>query len=347
MKYRTGIWWLDARENLRRQEKGMDRCLDIKPYNGINYKLCYHAPLFSALNYWGVDLAVFFSNDIFTYSFHKEDDHLLKCDNIEIVSEDIILNRVGLVQYELGKFEEDEIIKAIQHGYPVFVPIDRYYWKDLKYNAAMYQRSHRTHYFLVVGYEKRPRMFVVIDIFDDGEKFKAFYNKIDFEMLRQCSHMYNLMKQDKWKLAVLDIVKTDCGRLKQDYKAIFRTNLESYKSNIFNSFENIIYAIHFLKENISNTTAISKVAEKSINMYAGMNYKKVQAYEITYFWEEASCISDICMHLAVLHFKMISIFRKMHIGRKFDEKYCSKEIEIMKQIYEKEVQVYNMIFSLI
>lgn len=75
---------------------GLKKRLDIEPYNCVNYKLCYHAPLFSALQYWGVDLDVFLSNDIFTYSFHEIEGHVLQCDNIEVIPESVILEKIGL-----------------------------------------------------------------------------------------------------------------------------------------------------------------------------------------------------------------------------------------------------------
>lgn len=324
----------------------MERRLNIEPYNRVDYKLCYHSLLFSALKYWGVDLAAFFSNDIFTYRFHRAGDHLLKCDNVEIVPEDAILKKAGLVQHGLDEFDENVVMGAIQQGYPVFAPIDGYYWNDPWYNAAVYQKIHQPHYFLIVGYELEEKTFTVIDVFDNGGGFKAFYNKIKSEMLRQCCHMYQFMLRGQWKLAVLDIAQTGQGRIQQNYGEIFRTNLRDYKSEIYSSFENIKCAMKYLGENMDNEEIMAQIAGQSANRYMGMNYKKVQAYEAAYFLDKALAVRDAYRNLSALHYEMVSLFRKMYAEGKYDRKRCHETIDIMGEIYEEEVKVCDMLFSL-
>lgn len=190
MKWKTKPCQIEA-GRFEEQTGKMNKCLDIMPYSDINYKLCYHAPLFSALQYWKIDLDIFFANDIFVYNFYKEEKHVLQCDNIEVIPEKDILNNLGLHWYEIKVFDVNEIINSIEQGYPVFAPIDRYYWKDLKYNASVYMKTHKTHYFLVVGYDIENEEFIVIDVFDSGREFKTFYNRVNFSILSQCVEMYN------------------------------------------------------------------------------------------------------------------------------------------------------------
>lgn len=325
----------------------MEKRLNIEPYNDINYKLCYHTPIFSALRYWSVDLNVFLSNDIFVYDFNKETGCILNCRNIEIIPEGEILQELGLRWYEIKKYNEEEIIGAIQKGYPVFAPIDRYYWKDSQYNAAVYMKTHKAHYFLITGYDIQKKIFIIIDIFDNGKDFKAFYNTISFSMLQKCVDMYSHRSMGVWKLSVLEGISPRKNMIKNDYKEIISSNLKTYRETIYQSFDNILQTTYYLEQISTDSLQMEVVARRCMNLYMGMNYKKVQAYEITHFWESAADTGEMFDNLSLLHYKMITGFRKMFIKRKFDWNNVDKQIQIIKQIHEEEIKAHNKLFSLL
>lgn len=325
----------------------MERQLDIEPYKCVNYKLCYHAPLFSALQYWGANLDVFLSNDIFVYSFHERDGHVLQCDNIEVIPEKELFLKVGLRQCELELFDERLIMEAIREGYPVFAPIDRYYWEDRKYNGALYLKTHKTHYFLVVGYDLQKREFTVIDIFDNGKEFDVFHNRIGFEQLRQCCEGYREKYRSTWQLSVLEPGEPQAGVKERDYREVMVNNLKSYRETIYESFQNIRKAIACLKQNMGDLSVIADICQRSLSMYIGMSLKNVQGYETTHFLQESGDVGEAYAELSMLHYRMVALFRKMHWTGRYEREQCCKVLEIMDGIYEKEIYAYHRVFSLL
>lgn len=203
---------------------GIDRTLDTFTFadHGLN---CFIVPKYLATAAFGAGNREIFYTYFYLYSHY--DLNGLTHDWSEI--EEYVLHRKLGLKLETIKIGSDlphQIMQALDHGCPVFVPVDR---GALFYNRK-YLENHHPHMFLVKGYNAATGMVMIHDCEQNdkllnsglsepllrqiGSIYSEFY--IPFDMLVACNRSYNehfsLLKHEIQIMSPSGAVATPGGR---------------------------------------------------------------------------------------------------------------------------------------
>lgn len=160
-----------------------EKILNAHPFNDILYKGCLYNSLFSLLQYNNIDIYRYMTEDVIVYKY-QEESGLIDTEFIENKSLQEMLQE-DHIQFITKKFCEDitqEIVHAIDLGNPVIISCDPYYNPG---RTDAYQKLHFNHSILVNGYNRRKRIFYILE-HKHWENLNYEQNIIPFDVLELC-----------------------------------------------------------------------------------------------------------------------------------------------------------------
>lgn len=315
--------------------------LNIKPYDAFFYKACRYNPIFSALQYYRINVEPFFANDIFLYKYDCGD-CMPRSECMMVEHECIIFDKLG-IQFEPCELLSISFIESsIKEDIPVLISIDKFYWNDLKWNTLWYNKKHLRHFFLIIGIDAITKVVDIIDVFDNGKDFYCFCNTIEYGLLEKCyqgvEEVYGKEKQELSR-----IIHNGNAVYKPNYYSVFCRNMNTYKEKIGKSREAIIECKQFYQENEADHFQIFEAVKKSLGTCFNCAHKRVQAYEYSFFWGEDEIISKTIKNSHDANYLLICLLRKTAIEGKADYEIVKKIEGQLDNIYNNETLLYNRI----
>lgn len=244
----------------------MKKLLDgIVPYNDLYYSYCLYNSLFSAIKYHNVDILPIMINGIPEYSY-IEDLKKIGVYYTATEEQEKIMNKIGLKTILLEKFTDfHEFIKqSIDNGGPVIVNIDWFYMPNQK---QTYNKTHRMHTIIVIGYDDN----AMYSIFDQKFVDTLSYTncEISFDSLKEAYSGYLDLYNKSYSHGVFSVQKFDnqVNHKSSDYKKI-------YIENILNKeyFNKRLYVINDYLNNINELLDDTNfITEKFNSVLSGLN----------------------------------------------------------------------------
>lgn len=326
---------------------------NIKPFSDVFYKTCMYNPLLTGVYYFNGSIMPFLANDFFTYQYNEKKGFRLLGKNIKPIPELRLINNMGIASdfnFNADNYVE-EIKEALNSNFPVFVPIDRFYWSDEGTNTAFYNVRHFAHYFLAFGYNDIDQKFDIVDVIENN--CNCFKSKIEYNELVECYQGFckNLESDVKaFKMYRNTSVRSNKDlSCPEEYIAIHRMNFINYKEEIYNGLENIKKAIELYKNCIDDSGELLKEDQVSISMPFSFieRSKKAQMYQVyTFFGEKQEifqCLKNIIDNFAVVK----GLLLKMVIAQSCNEKSMNTVVERLEEIYRQEKNYYTMLTNML
>lgn len=314
----------------------------IVPYNDFYYSYCLYNSLFSAINYHKIDILPIMINGIPEYFYDKE---TMKFGVIykDIIEQEIVMNKTGLKSIYLDESVEfNEFIKqSIDDDGPVIINIDWFYMSNQK---QTYNKTHRMHTILVVGYDEDKEIY---NIFDQKFVDTLTYDicEISFKALKEAYNGYLDLHKKKYSCGVVSIQKND--NQKNDNQKNDYDNLNIIKKLYIENILNKEYwkkRIFIIKDYINNINELlddtSFITVKFNSVLAGLNdiinQKNVEKYVYSTLFEND--FDNISIIVKII--KTWSLIRSKLLKCSFEgivvEKDKTKIIELLNDIKNLE-----------
>ncbi len=200
----------------------------IEPYNDLYYSYCLYNSLFSSIKYHSADILPIMINGVPEY-FYNKDSGKFGVYYKKVENQNKIISQIGLKSIILDELTEfNEFIKqSIDNDGPVIINIDWFYMSNQK---QTYNKTHRMHTILVVGYDEESKMYSIFDQkFVDTLSYSMC--EVSFKSLKEAYDGYLELCKKKYSHGVFSILKND--NQKNDYYSISIIE-KKYIENILN-----------------------------------------------------------------------------------------------------------------
>ncbi|MBB6022766.1 hypothetical protein HNR77_003865 [Paenibacillus sp. JGP012] len=317
----------------------------IEPFDEIYYRSCFYNPLISSIYYYGGTVFPILAEDIGVYQYIESTSGFqLNERNIGRPVVDILkdMNIHLDSDFFLPESPIESIQKAIQAGTPVFVPIDRYYWKA----NPEYQKEHARHYFLIIGYDERN--FKIIDSRTlDSTSGTSFLNKISFQEVKESVRGWELWDGKDESINITRIM----GTVKNGDPIAIHESIECFRNNLclhYNEIKAGIEDIRKAAHSYANLESLDKINIQNIasDISQLKKLKVIEMFRYKKFFDTKSELPLSLMENTIKSFGLVQgALIKLKVTGKLRTDVVESIHQRMMEIYENELRVLDVIYS--
>jgi hypothetical protein len=318
----------------KNKEKTYKKLKNIRPFNDFMFKSCYYHQLLTAYRYYGIKDELILMNSLSLYDFN---DNEFKIKEYEMLSNSELEKLSGLhhVQKKKSKDIITEIIKAIDRGMPIIIAVDCYY---LSYREDTYKKRHVSHFILVYGYDREKKEFIINE--------HAYLNSItyretiiSFKDLKAAYLSFIKRLADKGSISIIKIIREKKVEEIQDIN--YRELYINKRVEIEESYKNLIRAMEYLNNTLTNEEKLPKVIQKIIDSLIFMRDKKrSQKFQLIMVNASKDIIQTVERVIDNYNFAFGALSRLTFI-KKYSSGTIDKMIERNKETLNLEKEIHD------
>lgn len=313
----------------------MYNSVTIMPFDDIFYKDCLYNPFLSAVQFYGINLNAFWSNDYYIYEFDKTG--ILKSSIKTVRSEEEICHNFGMRFKVVKDLSYEQLRISLEQNKLLLVTIDKFYWKNPRLNKD-YLKKHIEHYFLIYGINNNSQDILIIDVYKDLFNFKCFKSVIGFESLLEAYRGYR-----DCNIEVLNRT-VEINRFYQEidslnYCDVFLKNTELILDNLKKSLDEILSAKLFFFNLHDKLDQFIRLSEAYLHL--PKHYKDIQKYEYEKLLSKEASILNYVENSGNAYRHFIFLLMEVFTTKKATPHILSRIIKYIDEIYIAELNIYN------
>lgn len=355
---------------------------NIKPFNEVFYKTCFHNSLLPVLGHFNVSLAPILANDIFVYDFFNKDKETYEDQMMNIYEKTIqaLLNDLGIVInvkkhvcsrdrdflppdadiYVLKqtsecigiKPQEDEnnitdllsdVKKALTKRRPVIIWVDCFYLSGRK---DTYKKEHWMHTLLLYGFDEAREIFFAVEhSFKGNLTYKE--QEISFKDVMDSYEGYlaNYMCCAEMP-TFYEFFSIPQSQISPNYKDIYRINLQKCKDKIVSGFENLKLGVDKISEIVASEQNLKENIDYLIDVLNGIiSAKQVEKYIVSILFDDVPEFDEAAKKVLDTWTYIRQIIVKYKYSSVYNSAKIMSLIQRMNEIYPTERRYYDELFA--
>ncbi len=328
---------------------------NMEPFNDMYFTSCSYSSCLSLVKYYKKDALAILANPIFNYEFNEESSIISVRVNEFREIHRILIDMGISIHLKWPEVDnlKNEIISSLSNGYPISISIDMYYQPG---RIAYYNKEHGLgHQLLVFGYDPDKDMFHTIDDMIGMDKYTISCKDLEncykgmlegggFEPGNRCAFFEFRENPDK--------ILSPLERESAIYSCIadFTDNMLSRKNLILQSL-NCLCAFEEAFERIKKYETFLESLRSTKDRRLSESFRFLRMVE---HFENDSDIMCTYSKIDTLgneiadHFMQIrNIIARDVYSNEFSMETSNKSKKIINEIYNKEIQLNDILFSVI